>query len=172
MPATWKKLAYSDDVPQLTLFAAAHTMLASNVANVAVGVVLAANEMVGRLAGANIANLTAANVRTIINVEDGAQTCNATRVAAAGAVMETDYATKGDLAWASAANTVSMLGIGSLGEVLKVGASNTVEWGTDEGGVAFVPTANATTRGALTPALGEGCFQEDTLACYVCTVIA
>jgi hypothetical protein len=172
MPATWKKLAYADEVPALTLFAAAHTMLASNEANVAVGVVLAANEFIGRLSTANIANLTAANVRTIINVEDGADVTDAAGVAAAGAVMETDFANVGDLPYASAANTVSMLGIGTEGQVLKVGAANAPEWGTDEGAVAFPETANATTRGALTPALGEGCFQVDTLECYVCTVIA
>ena len=170
MPATWKKLAYADDVPALTLFAAAHTMLASNEANVAVGVTLAANEMVGRLAGANIANLTAANVRTIINVEDGAQACNAVRVAEAGAVMETDFSVIGDMPYASAANVVSMLGIGANGSVLKV-AAGVPAWG-DLDAVAFPETANATTRGALTPVLGQGAFQVDTQECYVCTVIA
>jgi hypothetical protein len=171
MPATWKKLAYADDVPALTLFAAAHTMLASNEANVAVGVVLAANEFVGRLAAANIANLTAANVRTIINVEDGADVTDATNVGAAGAVMETDFANIGDMPYASAANTVTMLGIGANDQVLKV-VAGVPAWGADVGGVAFPETANATTRGALDPALGEGCFQADTLECYVCTVIA
>jgi hypothetical protein len=169
MAATWKKLAYSDDVPQLTLFAAAHTMLASNEANVAVGVVLAANEMVGRLADANIANLTAANVRTILNVEDGADVTDAAGVAGAGAVMETDFATEGDLAYASAANTVSMLGIGANGKVLKVTAGLPA-WEDDVGGVAFPETANETTRLALTAANGQGCFQLDTLEAYVCTV--
>jgi hypothetical protein len=169
MPATWKKLAYADEVPALTLFSAAHMMLASNAANVAVGVTLAANEMVGRLAGANIANLTAANVRTIINVEDGAQACNAVRVAAAGAVMESDYAANGDLAYASAANTVSMLPIGANGEVLKVVALQP-SWEAESGGIAFPETANAATRAATTGVLGQGIFQVDTLEAYVCTV--
>jgi hypothetical protein len=168
MAATWKKLAYSDDVPQLTLFAAAHTMLASNVANVAVGVVLAANEMVGRLAGANIANLTPANVRTILNVEDGAQTCNATRVAAAGAVMESDFAANGDIMY-SAANTAAILGIGANGKVLKVTAGLPA-WETDIGVIAFPETANATTRAGITAANGQGVFQLDTKEAYVCTV--
>lgn len=171
MPATWKKLAYSDDVPQLTLFAAAHYMLASNEANVAVGVALGANEVIGRLAG-NIQALTAANLRTIANVEDGADVTDAAGVAAAGAVMETDFANIGDIPYASAANVVSMLPIGTEGQVLKVNNANAPVWGTDVGAVAFPETANATTRGALTPALGQGCFQVDTLECYVCTVIA
>jgi hypothetical protein len=170
MAATWKKLAYSDDVPQLTLFAAAHTMLASNEANVAVGVVLGANELVGRLAG-NIQAITAANLRAIANVEDGADVTDAAAVAAAGAVMETDFANAGDIPYGSAANVVSMLGIGANGQALKV-VAGLPAWATDEGAAAFPETANATTRAALTPALGEGCFQADTLACYVCTVIA
>ena len=169
MAATWKKLAYADDVPALTLFAAAHTVLASNVANVAVGVVLAANELVGRLGTANIANLTAANIRTIINVENGAQACNAVNVGAAGAIMETDFATIGQMPYASAANTASMLGIGANGKVLKV-TDGLPAWETDSGGIAFPETANATTRAAITAANGQGCFQLDTLEAYVCTV--
>jgi hypothetical protein len=169
MPATWKKLAYADDHPLLTLFDAAHVMLASNTANVAVGVTLGANEMVGRLGAANITALTAANVRTIINVEDGADVTDAAAVAAAGAVMETDFAANGDIAFASAANIVSMLGIGANGQVLKVVALQPA-WATDIGAVAFPETANATTRAAITAANGQGCFQLDTLEAYVCTV--
>jgi hypothetical protein len=146
-------------------------MLASNVANVAVGVVLAANEMVGRLGTANIANLTAANVRTIINVEDGAQACNAVRVAAAGAVMESDFAANGDM-MVSVANTAAILGIGANGQVLKVVALAPA-WATDLGAIAFPETANgATMANIATPALGQGCFRIDELAAYVCTVIA
>jgi hypothetical protein len=144
-------------------------MLASNAANVAVGVALAANEMIGRLGAANIANLTAANVREIINVEDGADVTDAAGVAAAGAVMETDFAANGDMAYASAANTVSMLPIGANGQVLKVVALQPA-WAADLDAVAFPETANETTRLALTAANGQGCFQLDTLEAYVCTV--
>ena len=167
MAATWKKLAYSDDVPQLTLFNAAHVMLASNVANVAVAVTLGANEIPGRLAG-NIVALTATNIRTIANVEDGAQACNAVRVAAAGAVMETDFAANGDM-MVSVANTAAILGIGANGQVLKVVALAPA-WATDIGAIAFPEVADATARLALTAANGQGCFQLDTLAAYVCTV--
>ena len=171
MAVTWKKLAYSDDVPQLTLFAAAHTVLYSEAANVALGLAMGANTVLGRLDG-NIIALTGANVRTIANVEDWADVTDAAGVAAAGAVMETDFANVGDIPYASAANTVSMLGIGTEGQVLKVGAANAPEWGTDLGSVAFPETANATTMGAIDPVLGKGCFRVDELACYVCTVIA
>jgi len=169
MAATWKKLAYSDDVPQLTLFAAAHTVLYSEAANVALGLAMGANTVLGRLDG-NIIALTGANVRTIANVEDGADVTDATNVGAAGAVMETDFANVGDIPYGSAANVVSMLGIGTEGQVLKVGAANAPEWAADIGGVAFPETANETTRLALTAANGQGCFQLDTLEAYVCTV--
>ena len=168
MPATWKKLAYADDVPALTLFTAAHMMLASNVANVAVGVTLAANEMVGRLGSANIANLTAANVRTILNVEDGADVTDATNVNAAGAVMITDFAANGDIMY-SAANTAAILPIGANGQVLKVVAL-LPSWQTDIGAIAFPETANETTRLATAGVKGQGLFQVDTLEAYVCTV--
>ena len=171
MAATWKKLAYADDVVLKTLFSAANSMIAAATANAPAVLEVAANGIVGRLATAAIASLTPANVRTIINVEDGADVTDALNVAAAGAVMETDFANVGDVPYASAANTVSMLGIGANDQVLTV-AAGIPSWANATGGVAFTPTANATTRAALDPDLGEGCFQEDTLECYVCTVIA
>lgn len=171
MPATWKKLAYSDDVVLKTLFSSANSIIAAETANAPAVLAIAANGIAGRLSTAAIASLTPANVRTIINVEDGADVTDATNVAAAGAVMETDFAVTGDMPYASAANTVSMLGIGANGTVLKV-AAGVPAWGTDLGAIAFPETANQTTREALTPARGEGCLQVDTLECYVCTVIA
>ena len=170
MPATWKKLAYSDDVVEKTLFSSANSIVAAETANAPAVLAVAANGIVGRLASAVIASLTPANVRTIINVEDGAQACNAVRVAAAGAVMESDFAANGDMMY-SAANTAAILPIGANGTILKV-AAGLPAWGTDIGVAAFPETANATTRGALTPILGQGAFQADTLECYVCTVIA
>ena len=159
MPATWKKLAYADDVPALTLFAAAHTMLASNAANVAVGVVLGANSVVGRLAG-NIQSIDAANLRTLANVEE-----------AGTAILKTVLAANGDMIYASAANTPANLAKGVSGQFLKMGAANAPEW-ANVSSAPFPQTANATTRAALTPAaIGEGCFQVDTLECYVCTVL-
>ena len=172
MAVTWKKLAYEVNHPLLTLFAAAHTMLYSQAANVALGLEVAANGIVGRLAAANIASLTPANVRTIINVEDGADVTDATNVEAAGAIMETDIDAKGDLIVGSAANTAGILSVGTLGQVLKVGAANALGWDTDLGEVAFPETANATTMAAIDPVLGKGCFRVDELAPYVCTVIA
>jgi hypothetical protein len=167
MAATWKKLAYADDVPALTLFDQAHVMLYSQAANVALGLVVSANSVVGRLSG-NIVSLDGANIRSLANVEDGAQQCNATRVAAAGAVMESDFAANGDIMYSNG-NTAAILGIGSNGEVLKVTAGLPA-WEAESGGVAFPTTANAATRANTTAANGEGCFQLDTQEAYVCTV--
>ena len=49
------------------------------------------NTIVGRITAGNVTALSAANVRTIINVENGADVTDPTNVAAAGAVMEGDY---------------------------------------------------------------------------------
>ena len=171
MAVTWKKLAYEENHPLLTLFGA-HSILTANVANVAAGLTVGEDTIVGRLTGGNIAALTAANVRTLINVEDGADVTDATNVEAAGAIMETDIDAKGDLIVGSAANTAGILPVGTLGQVLKVGAANALGWDTDLGEIAFPETANATTMAAIDPVLGKGCFRVDELAPYVCTVIA
>lgn len=56
---------------------------------------MAQNTIKGRITGStgDPEDLTATNVRTIINVEDGADVTDATNVAAAGAVMESDTST-------------------------------------------------------------------------------
>jgi len=171
MAVTWKKLAYEEDVVLKSLYDA-HSMLMAVSDNVPEVLAVAANGIVGRLSTANIASLTPANVRTIINVEDGADVTNATNVAAAGAIMETDIVAKGDLIVGSAANTAGILPVGTLGQILKVGAANALGWAEDIGAVAFPETANATTMAAIDPVLGKGCFRVDELAPYVCTVIA
>lgn len=170
MAVTWKKLAYEENHPLLTLFAAAHTVLYSEEANVALGLAVAANGIVGRLAAANIASLTPANVREIINVEDGADVTDATNVEAAGAIMESDIVATGDLIVGANAGNAAILPIGANGQVLKVVALEPA-WAEDIGAVAFPETANATTMAAIDPVLGKGCFRVDELAPYVCTVI-
>lgn len=57
--------------------------------------VSATSRVLGRITtgAGDVEELTAANVRTIINVEDGADVTDATNVAAAGAVMESDTST-------------------------------------------------------------------------------
>jgi hypothetical protein len=169
MAVTWRKLAYEDDVPLLTLFADAHYVLYSQAANVALGLAMGANTVLGRQDG-NIIALSAANLRTIANVEDGADVTDADNVGAAGAVMETDFANAGDIPYASAANIVSMLGIGANGKVLTVTA-DLPAW-EDPVDSVMINVANTTELYALDPVLGKMAFQVDELHPYICTVIA
>ena len=53
----------------------------------------------------DIEEITPANVRTMLNVEDGADVTDATNVTSAGAVMKSIIDTKGDLIVGTADNT-------------------------------------------------------------------
>lgn len=88
MPATWKKLAYADDVPLLTLFGA-HSILTANVANVAAGLTVGEQTFVGRITGGNIAALSPAQGRTLLNVIEGAGTLNVANATARAALTPT-----------------------------------------------------------------------------------
>jgi hypothetical protein len=65
MPATWKKLAYEDDVVLTTLFDA-QTILAAVADNTPAALVVDEQTVVGRITGGNVAALTAAEVKTIL----------------------------------------------------------------------------------------------------------
>lgn len=83
----------------------AQTILAATADNTPVAVTVGESEIVGRIAAGNVGALTAANVRTIINVEDGADVTDATNVDAAGAVMQTDFGAAGDVIVGTGAGT-------------------------------------------------------------------
>ena len=88
----------------------------------------------GRAAAAGTGDpvdLTATQVRTIINVEDNADVTDAANVAAAGAVMDTDFTAKGSLQASSAANTPDELLIGTNLQVLVADSGQTegMRWG-------------------------------------------
>lgn len=70
----------------------AHGVLVANSNNNPVNLTINTNTVLGRLTG-NISALSGSEIRTIINVEDGADVTDATNVAAAGAVMESDTTT-------------------------------------------------------------------------------
>lgn len=73
-------------------YADAHGLLATSGAAGSPGsVAVAASQVIGRTAASAIKALTATELRTIINVSDGAEPTNSTTVNAAGAVMEDDY---------------------------------------------------------------------------------
>jgi len=69
----------------------ANTILAATADDTPAAVAVAEQTLVGRITSGNITALTATEVRTLLNVADGADATNSTNVNAAGAVMETDY---------------------------------------------------------------------------------
>lgn len=198
MALTWKKLAYEEDVVLKTLFDA-QSILAATADNTPTAVTVGEQTIVGRKTGGNITALTATEVRTLINVEDGADVTDATNVAAAGAVMESDFNAKGAIIIGTGVGTAAALAVGADGYVLTADAAEAtgVKWAAAGGTGDFkadgsVPmtgdldfaeneakdmiihnVADATARDALAnPTIGKLVFQVDTLAAYICTSAA
>jgi hypothetical protein len=115
------------------------------------GIALAASQMVGRKATGDTVALTATDIRTIINVEDGADVTDATNVATAGAVMESDYTAKGGIIIGTGEGTTGMLAPGTDTYVLTLDSGQTtgVKWAAATGSGAGIsvhtPVACATT---------------------------
>lgn len=98
-----------------------------------------ANETIlGRASGGSseISDLSAAEARAILNVEDGADVTDATNVAAAGAVMTSLADAKGDIFVASADNTVTRLAVGTNDQVLTADSAEAtgLKWATPSAG--------------------------------------
>lgn len=95
----------------------------------------------GRItAGAgNPEDLSATEVRTLLNVEDGADVTDAANVQAAGAVMADLVDVKGDLIAASAADTVARLPVGANGQVLTADSAEVtgMKWAASPGGGVY-----------------------------------
>lgn len=68
----------------------AHTILAATTDNTPAALTVGEQTLVGRITSGNIAALTATQVRTLLNVEDGADVTDATNVTAAGALMDSE----------------------------------------------------------------------------------
>lgn len=91
----WDRLAKYSDIPSTSTFVQkslfeANSILAAELDNDPQPLELAEDTIVGRITGGNVDALTPTEVRTMINVEDGADVTDATNVAAAGATMNTD----------------------------------------------------------------------------------
>ena len=71
MAVTWKKLAYEEDVVLKSLFDA-NTILAADSDNTPAALTVAEQTLVGRITAGNITDLSASDVRTLLNVADGA----------------------------------------------------------------------------------------------------
>ena len=80
-----------DDVVLKSLYDA-NSILAATADNTPAALTVAASTFVGRKSTGNIVALSTTEARTELNVEDGADVTDATNVAAAGAVMDTDLA--------------------------------------------------------------------------------
>ena len=80
----------------------------------------------------DIEEITPANVRTMLNVEDGADVTDATNVAAAGGILKTTVDAKGDILAATADNTVARLAVGTNDKVLTADSSEAtgLKWAT------------------------------------------
>ena len=68
-----------------------NTILAATANNTPAAVTVAEQTLVGRITSGNITALTAAQIRTLLNIENGADATDADNVNSAGAVMESDY---------------------------------------------------------------------------------
>ncbi|MCK9431612.1 MAG: hypothetical protein M0R00_01475 [Candidatus Omnitrophica bacterium] len=200
MAATWKKVAYASDVMANTV-ANANSVLYAVDDNTPAALAMAASTMVARLASGDIVAATVTEIRTLLNVENGADVTDATNVAAAGAIMESDIAAKGDLIVGTADDTAAILTKGDAGQVLTVGGvgASGLEWKTPaapgdgdfkaDGTVAMTgnldfdnhqavdmmiqAVANeAAVAGYADPQLGKLLWATSELTLHICTAVA
>ena len=102
----------------------AQTVLAATADNTPAALTVGEQTLVGRKTSGNVAALAKADVLTIINVEDGADVTDATNVAAAGAVMDADFAAADQIMVGSGAGTHSQLAVGEQALVGRITAGN------------------------------------------------
>jgi len=193
MAVTWKKLAYEDDVVLKTTLATANSVMIATTANTPIELAVAASRIVGRGAAGDITALDKAAALTILNVEDGADVTDATNVGNAGAVMESDFTTKGDIIIGTGVGTAAVLGIGSENQVLAVGGAGAtgLQWTAAGGTGDFLADGTVPMTGDLdfagnaaedmkihtvadgasypTAVVGKLVWRTDNLAPYVCT---
>jgi len=96
----------------------AHTILAATSDNTPAALTVAEQTLVGRITGGNIAALTATQIRTMLNVADGA-------TAYAGVATDTIFDADGDLAVGTGANTAARLAMGTALQQIRVNAGAT-----------------------------------------------
>ena len=83
----------------------------------------------------DIEEITPANVRTMLNVEDGADVTDSTNVNAAGAVMNSDLATKGQILIGDGSGDPTALSVGTNDHILTADSSEAtgVKWAAVSG---------------------------------------
>ena len=151
MAVTWKKLAYEDDVVTKALFDA-QSVLAATIDDTPAVLVVAEQEVVGRLTGGNVDGIALGIADNNIVQIDG--TANDTEHAvfnAAGLEGLTDT---------------------ELLAALSGDAAAAFDWaGQQLQNITIHNVADNAAKLALTPILGKMVFQADELAFYGCTVI-
>lgn len=120
----------------------ANSILKADSDDTPIALTVAEQTLVGRITAGSIAALTATQVRTLLNVEDGADVTDATNVAAAGALMESDFAAKGNVLVGTGAGTFAAVGVGTDGHVLTADSveASGVKWAAASGGSGDVAT--------------------------------
>jgi hypothetical protein len=102
----------------------------------------------------DIEEITPANARTMLNVEDGADVTDSTNVNAAGAVMNSDLDVKGELLVGDGSGDPSALSVGTNDYVLTADSSEAtgVKWAAAAGGGKLLKfqSANTSTQHAET----------------------
>ena len=96
----------------------ANTILKADSDNTPIALTVAEQTLLGRITAGVITALAPTQIRTLLNVENGADVTDSTNVAAANAVMDADFNAKGDILSASANDTPLILGVGTNTHVL------------------------------------------------------
>ena len=177
MAVTWKKLAYATDVVAKADYDA-YSILRADSDNTPTVLTVAASTIVGRKATDGIVALSKAETLAILNVEDGADVTDAGNVAAAGAVMESDFTAAGMLVVGSGSGTATTLAKGTSLQVLRTNSGATaLEWAEPAAGGStdFVVQAvanEAAVASYATPVVGKILFATSELTFHICTVAA
>jgi len=153
MAVTWRKLCYESDAVLKSLFDA-NTILAADTDDTPAALTVAEQTLVGRITAGNIDALTASEVRTLLNVADGADVTG-------------DNAPQAHAASHKDGGSDEIL-LNEFGE-----PTAAVEFdGQEIQNPVIHQVADSTALNALTPVVGKIAMQIDTLAPYVCTVAA
>jgi len=153
MAVTWSKLAYENDAVLKSLFDA-NTILAADSDDTPAALTVAEQTLVGRITSGNITDLTATEVRTLINVADGADVTGSNAPQAHAASHKNGGGDE--------------ILLNEFGEPTGAIAIN----GQEIQNAIIHQVADSTALNVLTPVVGKIAMQIDTLTPYVCTVAA
>jgi len=153
MAVTWRKLAYSDDVVNDSLFDA-NTILKADSDDTPVALTIAEQEVVGRLTGGNIDGIALGiSDNNVVQMDDADAADNDyARFTANGLEGRSYSEVLGDLSGQAAA---------------------AFDWnGQQIQNPVIHQVADSTALNALTPVVGKLAMQIDTLSAYICTSAA